>query len=49
MFGTLVWTAIWNGTSNLDDIPLAITTDLNGNIIIVGGSEDSNNQMDYLT
>jgi subtilisin family serine protease len=49
IFGTLVWTAIWNGASNLDDIPLAITTDLNGNIIIVGGSEDSNNQMDYLT
>ena len=49
VLGALVWTAIWNSTSNLDDIPLAITSDLNGNIIIVGGSEYSTNQMDYLT
>jgi hypothetical protein len=49
MLGALVWTAIWNGASNLDDIALAITNDMNGNIIIVGGSEHSISQMDYLT
>jgi subtilisin family serine protease len=47
--GTLQWTVIWNGIGNLDDIPLAITSDLNGNIVITGGTETSNNEMDFLT
>jgi uncharacterized delta-60 repeat protein len=45
--GTLQWTATWDGTNHLHDIPTAITLDDVGNIIVAGSSISFTQQSNY--
>ena len=47
--GELQWNKIINGKGNKADIPTALTTDLQNNVIITGVSSGTDTDADYLT
>jgi hypothetical protein len=47
--GALSWSTIFNGDGNKDDIPVAISLDGDGNIIVTGFTESLNNENNFLT
>ncbi len=47
--GTVEWISEYNGTADLDDIPLALTTDPAGNIIVTGYTENLDTDRDMTT
>lgn len=46
--GTLDWYQEWNGPDSLDDFPVAIAVDGNGDIYVAGASKDSTTLEDYV-
>ncbi len=47
-FGTLLWTAVFNGDNNYIDTPSDICTDKDGNIYITGSSYGTSDSKDFL-
>lgn len=47
--GSLLWSAVYNGTGNRDDDPYALALDSNGNVIVTGGSFSSVTATDFAT
>jgi hypothetical protein len=47
--GTRLWSAIYNGPDNLDDIANAIAVDVSGNVYVTGGSKSASSNYDFLT
>jgi hypothetical protein len=47
--GTLLWSAIYNGTGNGEDEPYSLVIDASGNVYITGYSESNNTGSDFCT
>jgi len=47
--GVEQWMVYYNGTANGDDIPVALSLDNDGNVIVTGSSEGAGTESDYVT